>query len=171
VHHALPANRAVDVRGVSKEECATLAEPIGDTMMHVVGREPVYALDLDVHPVNDSRAHVVPGEVLAVTFGVGAHGPDEARPAVCLQRKDGQKIARIQRGVELAIHHGAARGDVRNVEQMFVGAAWKTNRERLPHRGMRAVAARDVGRLTRPGRAIRSVLWACTSASRRNSCD
>ena len=48
---------------------------------------------------------------------------------------------------------------------MFVGAAWKTNRQRLPHRGMRAVAARDVRRLTRPGRAIRS-LQSCVHPAR-----
>jgi hypothetical protein len=142
--------------GVAKKECAPLAELIGDAMMHLVGREPVHALDLDVHPIDDARAHVVPGEVLAVMVGVGAHRSNEARPSVFLQRKDGKKIARVERSVELAVHRGAARGDVRDVEQMLIRTAWKSNRERLSHRGMRAVAARDVRRLTRFGRAIRS---------------
>jgi hypothetical protein len=64
-------------------------------------------------------------------FGVGAHRPDGTRPSVFLQRKNGKTIARVQRGVEFAIHCRAARGDVRNVEQMLIGAARESNRERM----------------------------------------
>src|SRR5206468_9221799 len=43
--HALTTHWTVNVGGVAEQERATLAEPIGDPMVHVVGREPVHALD------------------------------------------------------------------------------------------------------------------------------
>ena len=52
---------------------------------------------------------------------------------------------------------GSARVDIGDVEQMGVRAARKSDRQRLAHGGMRAVAAGDVGGLARLGRAIRLV--------------
>ena len=67
-------------------------------------------------------------------FGAGAHDADEARAPVLLQWKDGKKIARVQRGVQLAVHRRAARVDVGDVEEMVVRAARKSDAERLPDR-------------------------------------
>ncbi len=88
-------------------------------------------------------------------FGAGAHGADEPRVAVLFQRKDGKKIARVQRDVQLAVHRRAARFDVGDVEQVIVRAARETDRQRLPHRGTRAVAAGDEGGLARLGGSVR----------------
>ena len=90
-------------------------------------------------------------------LGVGANGPDEARVPVLLQRKDGHELARVQRGVQLSVHRRAASFDVGDVEQMFISAAGESDRERLPHRGMRAVAAGDVGGLAHLDRAVRAL--------------
>ena len=74
-----------------------LAEPIGDPMMHAVGREPVHALDVDAHPLDHALAHIVPRQVLVLVFGLLiAHRADEPRAAFVLQRKDGKKIGRVQ---------------------------------------------------------------------------
>ncbi len=50
----------MDMRGVAENERTTVAETIGDSMMHPVGREPVHVRDVDVHPLEHVLAHVVP---------------------------------------------------------------------------------------------------------------
>ena len=149
--HALSADRTVDVRGVAEQERAALAEPIGDPMVHAVGREPVHALDVDAHPLDDAPAHVVPGQLLVLVLGVRAHGADEPRATVLLQRKDGEEIARVQGRVQLAVHRRAARFDVGDVEEMIVGAAWEANPQRFAARS----SARRRSRRRRPPRRFR----------------
>jgi hypothetical protein len=50
-----------------------------------------------------------------------AHGTDEPRVALSLQGEDDQKIGRVQRGVQLAVHHRAAHLHIGDVEEMVVG--------------------------------------------------
>ena len=119
----LSTHGTVDVRGVAEQERAALPEPIGDPMVHVIGREPVHALDVDAHPLDHAPADVVPRQVLVLLSGVRAHGADEPRVPLLLQRKDGEKIGRVQGDVQLAVHRRSARFDVGDVEQVVVGAA------------------------------------------------
>ena len=84
-----------------------------------------------------------------------AHGADEPRAPLALQRKDGEKIGRVQGDVQLAVHRRPARFDVGDVEEMVVGAARETDLQRLAHGRMRAVAAGDVGGLARLDGAVR----------------
>jgi hypothetical protein len=114
----------------------------------------VHAVDVDAHPVDDAPAHVAPRQVFVLVLGVHAHGADQPRAPVLLQRKDGEKIARVQCGVQLAVHCRAARFDVGDVEEMIVCAAPETDRRRLAHRRMCAIAAGDVGRFTRLGGSV-----------------
>src|SRR5262245_13213170 len=54
--HALPADWTMNVGGVAQQECAPAAEPVGDSMVHAIGREPVHALDVDPEPVEHAVA-------------------------------------------------------------------------------------------------------------------
>ncbi len=56
--------------------------------------------------------------------------------------------------MQLAVHHGAARLDIGDVEEMVVRAARETDAQPLAHGGMRAVAAGDIKSLARVGAAI-----------------
>ena len=56
--------------------------------------------------------------------------------------------------MQFAVHHRAARVDVGDVKEMVVGAAGKTNRQALADGGVRAVAAGEIGRLTRARVAV-----------------
>jgi hypothetical protein len=42
-----------------------LSEHGEDTVMHMIGREPVYALDLDVEAANEARPDIFEGEIAA----------------------------------------------------------------------------------------------------------
>ena len=77
------------------------AETIGDAMVDAVGREPVHALDVDAHPLDHALAHVVPRQVVVLVFGILAHRADEPRAPFVLQRKDGEKIGRVEADVQL----------------------------------------------------------------------
>ena len=50
--------------------------------------------------------------------------------------------------MQFAVHHRAAGLDISHVEQVVVGAAWKTNPEAFADEGVRTVAAGKVGGLT-----------------------
>ena len=143
------------MRRVAEQERAVLAKMIGDSMMHVVSREPVHAFDLDTHPVHDALADVVPGKVLISRLGF-AHRADEPGMSVALQRKHGQEIVRIEADVQLVVHRRPFRGNVSDVKNMLVGPARKADFQRLANDGMGAVASRDVGRFAFLQSSIRS---------------
>ncbi len=143
------------MRGISEKERAALAELIRDAMVDAVGREPVHALDNDAHPVHDARAARHPRRDRHPRAARGvAHDPDESRAPVLRQWKNREKICLVQGGVQFAVHHRAARVDVCDIEGVFVGAARKSDAERLAHDGMRAVTPGDVGRIRCFDRAI-----------------
>ena len=56
--HPLTARRTVDVRGIAQQESAVLPEMLGHPVMNVVGREPIYLLDLHLDIVNCPVAYV-----------------------------------------------------------------------------------------------------------------
>src|SRR5829696_3343700 len=80
--HALAAHGTVDVCRVAKQEGAPLAKAIGDAMVHAIGRKPADALNLDGHPLEGTLAHVVPGQVSALTSVIGTHRPNETGMSV-----------------------------------------------------------------------------------------
>ena len=164
--HALSTHGTVDVRGVAEQERATFAEMIGDPMVHAVGREPVHALDVDAHPLDHALAHVVPRQVLALVFGFLAHGADEPRAPLALQREDGEKIGRVQADVQLAVHHRSARFHVGDIKEVGVHPARETDSQRLAHDGMRAITSGNIGCRARFRGSIRS-FQACEHAAAR----
>ena len=153
--HTLSTHGTMDVRGVAEQERTPVAEMIGDPMVHAVRREPVHALDVDRHPLDHTLAHVVPRQGLVLVFGFLADRPDETRTPLGLQRKNGEKIGRVQGDVHLAVHRRSVRLHVGDIEEVGVRAARKTDLQRLPHGGMGAVAPGNVGRLARLRGSIR----------------
>src|SRR5437762_735928 len=127
--HPLPANRAVDVRGIADEEDAPMAETRRDAVVYVVGREPVHAADVDAQPLQKALAHVVPAEILALLLRLGANGTDQPGAALFLEREDGGEIALVDRNVQLAVHQRPVRLHVSDVEEMLISAARKTDFE------------------------------------------
>ena len=119
----------MDVGGVAEEKRAACAEPIGDSMVDAIRREPVHARDVDANPLEDARPHVVPRQVVVRVFGSLSQGPDEPRTPSALQRKHGEKVRSVQRHVQLAVHRLAAGVDVGDVEEMRVGPARETDTE------------------------------------------
>src|SRR4029453_7514789 len=63
--HTLPADRTVDMCGVTEQERASAAEPVGDSMLYVIRREPVHAFDVDTQPRHHAPADIVPGQIFA----------------------------------------------------------------------------------------------------------
>ena len=94
--HALPADGAVDVRGVAEEEGATLLEVVRDAVVHMVRREPVHVIDLDAEPLDRSLADVVPGEPPGCVSASARTVPiRRARPAPCIG-KSGEKVGFVE---------------------------------------------------------------------------
>src|SRR6202023_4207450 len=134
--------------GIAEQEGAAFAEMPRHPVVDVIGREPVHALDLDVEAVDEAKTDIIEGEI-AARLGLALDRADEPRPPGALQRKDRQELRLVEPDIQLAIHRAAARLDIRDVEDVRVGAAWKAGFQRLAHDRMRAVAAGDEGSLDR----------------------
>ena len=113
--------------GVAHEERTTVAEPLGHTMVHAIGREPVHAVDVDVHPLDYPLCHIVPGQVVAVMRDVVADGSDESHAMVAGHGEQREEIGAVERGVYVAVDSRSAGIDIGHIEQVRVGAAWKTD--------------------------------------------
>src|SRR6266478_860747 len=138
---------AVDVRGVAEEKDAPLLEARRDAVVHVVGREPVHAADIDAQPLQEVRAHVLPAQLLAFLLCPGADGADQPDPAFVLQGKDGGEVALVDRDVQLVVQQRAAGVDVRDVEEVLVRSAWEADAEALAHGGTCAIASGEISGL------------------------
>src|SRR5580658_395831 len=154
--HALPAHGTVDVRCIAQQKRAALAKMFSNTMVDPVGREPVHALDVDTHPLKHSRAHIIPGKILALVFRFVAQGTDQPGTPFVLQWEDGEKIGPVQTDVDLPIHHWSAAFHVGDIEDVTVFAAAKWNLEGLARGGVRAVASRNIGGPARLGCSVRA---------------
>ena len=76
-----------------------------------------------------------------------AHRADEPRAPLALQREDGEKVGRVQRDLQLAVHRRSPRCHVRDIKEVSVCAARESNLQRLAHDGVRAIAFADEGGL------------------------
>ena len=113
-------------------------------MVDVIRREPVHAVHVDAEPREDTGADIVPAELVALTLGFRSHGAHEPGVTRTLHWEHGEEVGIIERHVELAVHDGAARLHVGDVEQVLVGASRKSDAQDLAHDGMRTVATGDV---------------------------
>src|SRR5262249_58202435 len=86
--HALAADRAVDMGGVTQQERAPFLEAVGDAMMDAIRREPVDTLNIEAHAAEEILTDVVPGQRLLLRRRLLAHDADEPHAPVALQRED-----------------------------------------------------------------------------------
>lgn len=102
-------------------------------MVHAIGREPVHAVDVDAHPLDHPLCHIVPGQVVAVVGGLVANGSDEPHAMVAGHREQREEIGAVEGDVYVTVNGRSACIDVCHVEQVRVGAAWKTDGQPLTH--------------------------------------
>src|SRR5262249_17576229 len=103
--HALPADRAVNVRGITHEEHASASEMVGHSMMDVVGGEPVHASYIDTHPLDHAPADILPGQrgTPVRSQRLVSHRANQAGPTWILQRKHGKKIGAVERDMDIPV--------------------------------------------------------------------
>jgi hypothetical protein len=116
------------VCGVAKQECASIAKVVGDSMVDVIRREPVHALDINTHPFNHASADIVPGQGLIPVRRVGLISLDQPRASRIFEREDGKEIGAIEPDVKISIHHRSVGVDVGDVDEMLVRSARETDR-------------------------------------------
>src|SRR5215472_11089000 len=131
--HALRAYGTVDMRGVAQYECAAFAEMIRDPVMYAVSREPVHALDIDLHPIDHALAHIVPGQIRVIVFRFLAYRADQPRSALCLQREYGQKVGDVQSDMNPSVERFSAPFHVGDVEQMLILSTLETDTQFFAH--------------------------------------
>ena len=115
--HPLPADGAVDVRGVPEQKHTSLPKARRDAVVHVVRREPVHASDVEAQPIEDTLAHVVPADLLALLLRLRANGPDQTRAALMPEREEESEVALVEREMQLTVQKRTARLDVRDIER------------------------------------------------------
>src|SRR5205814_988007 len=116
----------------------------------------------------DARADIVPRQRVVPVLGVRTDRADQSRAATLLERKHGKKIRPVQRGMQFAVHHRAARLDVRDVKEMIVGAAREIDPEALAAQRLTAATFRPPATTAsaRPIWRYSSSVRACTARAR-----
>ena len=129
---------------ITQEERASAAEAVGDSVMHLIRREPVHAFDIDTHPLDHACADIIPGQALAPgCLRLVSNGPDEACAMGVRQREHGEEVSAVERDVDVAVHRRSVRLDIGDIEEVLVGPARKTDRQYLAETRVSAVAAGD----------------------------
>src|SRR6516165_9090114 len=134
----------MNVRGVAEQEGAALAEILGHAVVDAIGREPVDLLDFDLEIVDDPPADILELERIGMLGAFASHRADQPRTSFSGERKYREEVGLFEIGMEFAVDRWAAGLDVRDIEQVLVGAAWISRAHRLAHDRMRAVAPSDV---------------------------
>jgi hypothetical protein len=143
--HPLAAGGAVDMRGVTEQKSATLAEVLRHPMMHVIGREPVHLVDLNLKVIDRPAADVFELQRISMIGALVSYGSDQTSPAFARQGEDGKEVGFVEIGVQFAIERRTSRLHVGDVEDLAVGSAGKAGAESLPHQRSGAIATGEVG--------------------------
>jgi hypothetical protein len=77
----------MDMSGVAQEKRSAFAETLRNPVMHVIGREPVHAVDRDAEPLHHARVEVLPSHLLAVALSLGRDSADDATAMCALHRE------------------------------------------------------------------------------------
>jgi hypothetical protein len=133
------------MRGVTEQKGATLAEVLRHPMMHVIGREPIHLVDLDLKVVDRAAADVLEPERIGLIGAFVPHGSDQTSPAFAGQGEDSEEVGFVEVDMQFAVDRGTGRLDVGDVEDLAIGPAAKAGAESLADQRARAVAAGDVG--------------------------
>src|SRR5580658_3913544 len=131
--------------------------------MNAIGRKPVDPADIDLEILNHLVADIVPSQVASLLRRLIAHSANKARAALLLEREHGDEIGAIEGDMDLAVDHVAGSFHIGHVKGVLIGAAGKTDAERLANHGARAIAACDI---SGPAGLLRSVCLAETGVDR-----
>ena len=74
--HALAAGGTVDVRGIAEQEGAALAEMLRHSVMHMIGRKPVYSPNVDLEVFDRPVADILEFERIGAIGTLVAHRAD-----------------------------------------------------------------------------------------------
>src|SRR5271169_559429 len=102
----------MDMRGVAEQKSATLTEVLRHPMMHVIGREPIHLLDLDLKVIDRAAADILEPERIGVVGALVSYGSDQTRSAFAGQREDGKEVGLVEVDVQLAVDRATGRLDV-----------------------------------------------------------
>ena len=153
--HALTADRAMDVRGIPEQKCASATEMVRDSMVDAIGREPVHLLYGELEVFDRFASNVVERQRAVVVAWDVADVPHEAQPPISLEREDEHEVGLLEIDVQLLIGHRSRRLHVGDVEPACIRSPRETDGQLLPHGGCRTVAPRDVGCLANFFGAVR----------------
>src|SRR6185437_15432977 len=131
--HALTAGRAVDMRGITAEEGASLAEMLRHPVMHVIGRKPVDMGYRQLHLPDRMAFDIVERQRFRATGALITNRADQARTSFAGEREHGNKIGFIEIDVQFSVNRRSLRLDVSNIEEVLVGAAWKAGCDGLAY--------------------------------------
>src|SRR5262249_6109071 len=143
--HALSAGGAMDVRGVADQEGAAFPEVPRHAVVDAISREPVDLLDFDLDIVDDPPADILELERISMLGAFASHGADQPRTSCSGQRKYREEVGLLEIGMEFAVDCWAGGLDIRDIEQVLVGAARISRAHCLAHDRVRAIASGDVG--------------------------
>ena len=68
------------------------SERVRHAIVHAMRREPVYAFNVDLHPLDDTLANIVPCQLVAAPGGLVVHGSDEPPTVSTVQRKHSEEV-------------------------------------------------------------------------------
>src|SRR6516225_10245836 len=154
--HTLSAGGAMDVRRVAEQEGAAFPEILRHAVVDAIGREPVDLLDFDLEVVDDSPADIFELERIGMLGAFASHRADQPRRSFSGQRKYSEEVSLLEIDMEFAVDRGAGGLNIRDIEQVLVGAARISRTHRLAHDRVRAIASGDIGCLACLFLAVRS---------------
>jgi hypothetical protein len=124
---------------------AAFTEVFRHAVVDAISRKPVHLFDFDLQIVDNTAADVLKPETISVFRSFVTYGADQPCTSVSSQRKYGEEISLFEINMEFTVHRGARGLDIRNIEKVTVGAAWKARAHPLAHHRVYAVASSDEG--------------------------
>jgi hypothetical protein len=144
----------MDMPGIADKKSASFPEPISDTMMDAVGREPVDAIDLEFERLDHLLRDVGKGQRLGAIGSLIADGADEPGACSRLHREHHQEVGLVEIDVHFTIHRRAAAPNIGHVEDLPIGSAWEIGANNIAHGGTGTITASDKERLAHLRRAV-----------------
>src|SRR4029078_9459166 len=140
--HALRADRAVNVSGVSEQEAAAVTKALGAAMMDAMGGKPAAFLNRQAAPrLAPQRGNDrIEFQIIPVSQILGQDADD---PPVILSPHGNQQMKTLpkQEHVDFIRHHVAGQLYIGDKEYVFVRSSWKGDAIQLANSTMGAVAS------------------------------
>jgi hypothetical protein len=136
----------MNMRRIAQDEGSALPETVGHPVMHVVDREPVHLLDLELEILRCAVADVFEGQIVDELAMARLDGSNQADAPFVRQGEDGQEVGIVEVAVEVAVDRGPFAGHVSHVKDLRIGPTGKARAHDLADFRLRAVAAGDKSR-------------------------